>query len=421
MSQKTTYKELLVTIIQSLDLINPILKNHHRRVAVIAYYLGKQYGLNSADLKLLVMSASVHDIGALTVKERDELLFLDVSNPYAHSYLGSIMIEGLPYFEDISKVILHHHIKWQFSDGIDPRIVEICSILHLADRIDVLIHPDVENDKQAKEIIRQLQPLVGYLFKPRSYDAFLECAENPEFWFDIDNMSMQTVLNFVLARDGEIPLTTELLERFAETLAKVIDFRSEFTATHSQGVSAVACAIARLDHLESDTILKIKIAGLLHDIGKMGVAVELIEKNAPLTDNEYERMKKHTSYTYEILSNLSNLEDITLWASAHHEKQDGSGYPFHLAHGEISREAVILAFADVFTALTEDRPYRKGLDLGVVIKQMKISFDSCEYPELMQLLEDNCETLNQERITAQENAKRLYEQIKNELQHYKIG
>ncbi len=420
MGLKTTYKELLIAIIQSLDLVNPILKHHHRRVAVIAYHIGKEYGLNDEDMKTLVMTASVHDIGALTVKERDELLVLDVLNPYAHSYLGAAMIEGLPYFEDISATILHHHLKWEYSEGIDQRIAEICSILHLSDRVDVLIQPGFQNRIQKRDIIDKLSVLVGTIFRPRVFESFLKCAERDLFWLDIDHMNMQVVLNEVLDDAFEIPVTFDLLEKFANTLAKVIDFRSEFTATHSQGVSAVAYKLASYAGLSKNKMQKIKIAGLLHDIGKMGISTELIEKKDRLTPEEFDEMKTHTYYTYSILSNISSIRDISLWALSHHEKQDGSGYPFKLMHEQIGKEAAILALADVFTALSEDRPYRMGLPLDKVSNQMKLTFKSCEYPDLLDLVDKNANKLNEIRIEAQKRTQSIYNQLKLDLMSQKL-
>ena len=133
---QTSYKELLITIIQSLDLINAILKNHHRRTAIISYHIGKAFGLDTEDLKLLVMAASLHDLGALTVVERDQLLQMDVENPNPHAIMGSAMLEGLPYFEEIAEIVLHHHLEWCQAEALSPRVADICCLLHLSDRID---------------------------------------------------------------------------------------------------------------------------------------------------------------------------------------------------------------------------------------------------------------------------------------------
>lgn len=397
----TSYKELVTTIVESMDLINVILKNHHRRTAVIAYHLGKEYGLNSDDLQLLVMSAAVHDVGALTIVERDELLKLDVENPFPHSYLGSIMLEGLPYLEDISELIRNHHLKWKYAYLLDPHTAVICNLLHLADRIDILLHTDVNLNTQANFVFEQLNAITPNIFSAKAVSTYFKCSQKDVFWLDIDHMSMQLLLNLVLSNQLDLELDLTLLESFAQTLSKIIDFRSEFTATHSQGVSAVSYTFSKLYGLPEDTCIKLRIAGLLHDIGKLGISAEILEKKGPLSKVEYNEMKTHSYYTYTILSSIQGIKDIARWASAHHEKQDGTGYPFRLKHKELGIEETILAFSDVFTALIEERPYRVGMNLEEAIKTTLNIFKNCEHLEVIKVFEESVHQLESACKTAQ--------------------
>ena len=408
---QTSYKEMLVTIIQSLDLINAILKNHHRRTAVISYHLGRAFGLNQADLKLLVMAASVHDLGALSVIERDQLMILDVENPEPHAILGSAMLEGLPFFDDISVVVRHHHLKWREASSLDLRIANICSILHLSDRIDILSDHQKHLKHQFESIMTQVQNHENKIFSPEAIEAFKLCGETEFFWLDVEHMTMQALLDRVLDGSYDIVMDYHLLNDFSNTLAKVIDYRSPFTATHSQGVSAVAYAIAQYMKFDKETCEKLKIAGLLHDIGKIGITNEIINKNGSLTDDEFEEMKTHTYYTYLILSGIKSLNQIATWASSHHEKQDGTGYPFKLSHHEVGIEATVLAYADVFTALSEIRPYRAGLPLEEVLFKLKDIFVSCEYPRVYDVISKHATSLNQVREKAQEMPHFHYEKV----------
>ena len=106
----------------------------------------------------------------------------------------------------------------------------------------------------------------------------------------------------------------------------------------------------------------IRVAGNLHDLGKLAVPAEILEKSGQLTDAEYNLIKGHSFYTYHILEAIDELEIITAWAAFHHERLDGSGYPFQISGDQLSLPARIVAVADVFTAITEDRPYRVGMD-----------------------------------------------------------
>lgn len=408
---QTSYKEMLVTIIQSLDLINAILKNHHRRTAVISYHLGRAFGFNQADLKLLVMAASVHDLGALSVLERDQLLILDVENPEPHAIMGAAMLEGLPFFDEISVVVRHHHLKWRDALLLDTRMADICSVLHLSDRIDILSDHQKHLKHQYESILSLIEEHVNDIFSPKAIEAFKTCGETEFFWLDVEHMTMQALLDKVLDGSYDILMDYHLLNDFSNTLAKVIDYRSPFTATHSQGVSAVAHAIAQYMKFDHETCEKLKIAGLLHDIGKIGVTNEIINKNGSLTTDEFEEMKTHTYYTYLILSGIKSLNQIATWASSHHEKQDGTGYPFKLSHHEVGIEATVLAYADVFTALSEVRPYRDGLPLEEVLLKLQDIFVSCEYPRVYETISLHAESLNQIRAKAQEAPHLHYEKV----------
>ena len=216
------------------------------------------------------------------------------------------------------------------------------------------------------------------------------------FWMDVEHMTMQALLDKVLDGSYDILMDYHLLNDFSNTLAKVIDYRSPFTATHSQGVSTVAHAIAQYMKFDHETCEKLKIAGLLHDIGKIGVTNEIINKNGSLTKDEFEEMKTHTYYTYLILSGIKSLNQIATWASSHHE---------------VGIEATVLAFADVFTALSEVRPYRDGLPLEEVLLKLQDIFVSCEYPRVYETISRHAESLNQIRAKAQEAPHLHYEKV----------
>src|SRR6185503_18851720 len=101
-------------------------------------------------------------------------------------------------------------------------------------------------------------------------------------------------------------------------------------------------------------------AGLLHDIGKLGVSNTILDKNGSLTDEERQQVQRHPEYTWEILRRVTAFQDVAWVAARHHERLDGSGYPWHLDAARLDSPARILAVADVFEAITADRPYRKG-------------------------------------------------------------
>jgi diguanylate cyclase (GGDEF)-like protein len=143
-------------------------------------------------------------------------------------------------------------------------------------------------------------------------------------------------------------------------LAEALDMRDSGTARHSQTVGRYCELMARELDLAPDRVNRVRIAGVLHDIGKIGVADAILCKPGPLTGEEYEAMKKHPEIGARILSG-SGLDDIRGWVLAHHERPDGRGYPFGISGTEIPLEARVLAVADAYEAMTSDRVYRRSI------------------------------------------------------------
>jgi diguanylate cyclase (GGDEF)-like protein len=146
----------------------------------------------------------------------------------------------------------------------------------------------------------------------------------------------------------------------AMLLAETLDVRDVGTARHSQTVGHFAGAIARALGLPEGRVERIRAAGVLHDIGKLGVADAVLKKPGPLTPAEWEEMRRHSELGSRILSH-ANLRDVSAWVLAHHERVDGGGYPEGLAGEAIPIEARILAVADAYEAMTADRAYRPAM------------------------------------------------------------
>jgi diguanylate cyclase (GGDEF)-like protein/putative nucleotidyltransferase with HDIG domain len=143
-------------------------------------------------------------------------------------------------------------------------------------------------------------------------------------------------------------------------LAEAVDLRDSGTAAHSETVGRYAEMIAAELGLEEERVERVKLAGVLHDIGKVGVPDEVLQKAGPLDDGEWAEMHKHCELGSRLLTG-AGLDDIARWVLAHHERPDGSGYPAGLTRTEIPPEARILAVADAYEAMVSDRLYRPGI------------------------------------------------------------
>ncbi len=211
-------------------------------------------------------------------------------------------------------------------------------------------------------------------------------------------------------------LSLEELLEVTRVFAKVIDFRSRFTAVHSSGVGAVAETIARKMNWPEKGCLKIAIAGNLHDLGKLAISSRILDKPGRLTKTEYNVMKTHAYHGYYLLDKVDGLEEIKEYGSLHHERVDGSGYPFQLKGAVLKEGSRIMAIADVLTAITENRPYRRGMEdeqaMRVVEKMgLKAKLD----PEIIALVRENYDEINAVRRKAQQQAAEEYRKFEKEI------
>ena len=188
----------------------------------------------------------------------------------------------------------------------------------------------------------------------------------------------------------------ELNEGLLITLSEIIELRDPYVLGHSMQVSKYATEIARLLGLNEKQIDLIRKAGLLHDIGKLGIPMEILTKPGRLTREEYEIVKKHAALGADLVKDSPSLRPIASIIRHHHEFYDGSGYPDGLAGNKISIEARVIAVADAIEAMTSDRPYRKAHKLEDVIDELNkcsgSQFDPLVLPAALMLLEEAIES-----------------------------
>lgn len=174
-----------------------------------------------------------------------------------------------------------------------------------------------------------------------------------------------------LEPESGIALAAADIDSICEAFAEVVDAKSSFTYTHSIGVTHAAVGIAEELGFKPDRLRRMYRASLLHDVGKLSVPNTILDKQGKLTAEEFGIVKGHSRLTEEILSRISQFGLMAQIAGQHHEKLDGSGYPFGLTAGDLSLDSRILTVADIYGALSEDRPYRKALETEQVIDIMR--------------------------------------------------
>lgn len=186
-------------------------------------------------------------------------------------------------------------------------------------------------------------------------------------------------------REARMKLNTVYLETI-ESLVKAVEAKDEYTCGHSEEVAAIAKSLALAVGMSEEKADQIYVAGLLHDVGKIGIPSSILCKPSRLTQAEYDEIKLHTIKGYQILKPIGGFKHLAEAALQHHERFDGAGYPDGLSGEDILVEARILAVADAFQAMTSDRPYRKGLLCDEAIVEIEKGMGSQFDPEIAKVL-----------------------------------
>jgi HD-GYP domain-containing protein (c-di-GMP phosphodiesterase class II) len=353
----------------ALDIINPALDSHQKRTCFIAASIARAQGMSDESYSDVFASAILHDIGAIALWERLKLLEFEDESPHLHARLGALLLERFEPFRRFSHIVRCHHVQWNHGQTteFDGQPVPLEShLIYLADRIEVLAQGSENIIAAAPTIRSRIAELSNEHFHPQFVEVFLQISVRESFWLDLMSHKMNDIL-LDMAPFKTVSLDLDQLAKLARFYSLVIDSRSRFTATHSAGVATCGNILATRMGMSQLDATKVKIAGYLHDLGKLGISNKLIEKPGKLDANELSMMKTHSYMTFEILSQIEGMSDIANWASSHHERLDGSGYPFHKVAQDLPLGARVLCVADVYTALTENRPYRSGMETAAAM------------------------------------------------------
>lgn len=355
---------LFLSLSDALDLATPKLVQHQQRTAFITFEMGQIAGLSEELLEQMFYAALLHDIGAFSVEGKVALLSSEVENTEDHCIRGERIIKELDWLKQASEFIRFHHRFWEewkeWHKTIDIPFVLGSQIISLADYLERQIDRQQYILYQNKQLITHITSLAGKNFHADVVDYFVSVASREEFWLDMVSPRLYSyLLHNGPSRRLDIGLAD--LSSISKIFANIIDFRSRFTATHSSGVAACATLLSKIFGLTEAEIFLMEVAGNLHDLGKLFVPNQILEKPGRLDVKEFDVIKAHTYFTYSVLNTIGGLQQIAEWAAYHHERLDGSGYPFHCKSEELTTGSRIMMVADIFTALAEDRPYRKGM------------------------------------------------------------
>lgn len=402
---------LLLSLSDALDLASSELSLHQMRTAFITWEISKAANLPPDLTEQLFIAALFHDVGALSPEDKLNLHRNEVEDVEPHCILGEAFISHVLMFEPSSKIVRWHHKPWQEYEQTDCGSLMFQSqALYLADSVERLLERRKYILHQGQDIVSTICGWSSKLIHPEVVDIFRSVAAREDFWLDLVSPRLYSLLlHDGPCRGTELPIPD--LMPISEMFRNLIDFRSPFTAAHSSGVAATASSIAHCLGLTETEIELIEVAGNLHDLGKMAVPNSVINKPDKLTKDEYAIIRQHPYFTYSVLSTIGGMRQIAEWAAFHHEKLDGSGYPFHIDARKLDTGSRIIAVADIFTALAEHRPYRNAMGKSDIISVLEdLSSKSHLDKHVVGILESNYDEIVASAANKQNEAIGSYEQ-----------
>lgn len=427
--RKPNRAEVLSALSYSLDLVEGQPAGHAARTCLIAMELGKVLGLGRHELQSLFYASILKDSGCSNNSARihkifggDELLakykvkFIDWSRAVDCLKFGasSTLPEGTvverfrkmlnnlgpprKVMVEVTAARCHRGAAIATSLGFGPATAEairrldehwdgqgapngmkgdsipiLARVLSLAQTLEVFAWSF--GPHQALDMLKRRR---GRWFDPKVFSAAIAIESDVAFWARVHAAGHAEAVAAEPFPEDE-PVRPAQMEGICDAFAKIVDAKSEFTHDHSIRVAELAVGMGRTMGLPEDALTDLRRAGLLHDLGKLGIPNSILDKPGRLSDAEMERVRNHPRMSFEVLQPISGFTKIADLASTHHERLDGNGYWQGLDGRHLSLETRILTVADVFDALTSDRPYRDAMEdqqaLAILGSEAEAAFD----------------------------------------------
>jgi len=307
---------------------------------------------------------------------------------------GAQIARQLRFSDDVADAIQSLDEHWDGSghpQGLAGKEIPLLSRLALlAQAVDVF-HASAGAQATREEIARRS----GRMFDPRLADAFAVLARDPAFWRQLASDDLEQVVLEMEPAQLPQPVDDDHLDDIAAAFGQIVDAKSPWTGGHSARVALITDQLARELGFGAPERRWLRRAALLHDIGKLGVSNRILDKAGPLDIAEWIVVQRHAMHTEQILGRIGSFGVLARVAGAHHEKLDGTGYPRGLDARHIRLETRIITTADVFDALTADRPYRAAMPAGQAVKVMRDSIGTAIDGDCFAALERSVDALAQ--------------------------
>ena len=353
---------LIATIATALDIVeNELLgasTNHGKRISVLCAKMGKLLGKTQEEISALIICALLHD-NALTEFILGERMGGQHDPAMKkHCEYGQRNVDALHLSANVKDFILYHHER---ADGKGPCGIRAgegpleAELIAIADAIDVAHHLQRLQPEKLDAIHNIIDKSVGKRFSKTVAELMREALDRPTLLSLDDDVIQETAAAVFVPRLVEIEAKT--IFGLASFVSRIIDCKSVFTQQHSSQIANRAWLMSGYYDYEPADRAKLYLAAALHDIGKLATPTRILEKPGKLTDDEFSIMKDHVRMTWELLKDIEGFQDICVWASGHHEKLDGTGYPHGKKADEQDFNSRLMACIDIYQAVSEERPY----------------------------------------------------------------
>lgn len=372
---KVERNKLLSVLSEALDNVEKeifgVTGHHGKRVAWLCVQMGEQMEMSQEELSDLAVSALLHDNALSEYQDEYENGSLKPGiSGKNHCRVGEKHLQMIPGCHSLRGFVLYHH---ECADGSGPFHKKAnetplgAQLVHIADEVDLRFALGTCALSDVEKIREYVRAKEGTLFGTEAVNCFLDIFSEECLEVLADNTIEQCELEIApvwipMEAGGKANIYT-----IAGLFAEIIDYKSSFTSRHSMGLAQKAEKMAQYYEYDEQTTAQLYLAGALHDIGKLLVRLDILEKPDRLEKEEYRHIQSHAYETWRLLSKVPGLETVTAWAANHHEKLNGTGYPFGKRAEELGEKERLMACLDIYQALTEERPYKAGMPHAKVI------------------------------------------------------
>lgn len=413
--------ELIAALSYALDITEGQPDGHCVRCCWIGMHIGRQVGLSQHELWELYYTLLLKDLGCSSNAARICELYLTDDRQFKHDF--KTVGDSLP--QVLAFVLSHTGLKAGLAerfrsvmtilrDGSEiaqeliatrcQRGAEIARLLRFPDRVAMGIYSldehfngngkpaglvgeaipvfariallaqviDVFNTASGRAAaLREIGARSGRWFDPQLAAAFEVVAQDEQFWTTLGSPDVRRAVLALEPAEHAVPVDEDYLDDIAAAFGQVVDSKSPYTSGHSARVALYTDMIAESLGLSEARRRWLKRGALLHDVGKLGVSNSVLDKPGALDRAEWDAVKQHALHTETILSRISAFAELARVAGAHHERLDGGGYPRALGADDISLETRIITTADIFDAITAERPYRGAIPVPQALAMME--------------------------------------------------